>query len=220
MKLRQNLLDEPVADGERVFLEVFLAEVVGKTAAGLVAGRVRGLERDLRGRSLLVTQSEKSDVDVLVFKIAAGPRIKLLAHPHSGGRTGLRQAVHRQTATPLIDIILLVQVLDDRRLGVDDDVYLMLGDVAVPPVAPGSVGDRNPQKGLALRKSQGGGIDFDRLRRAVSSFQPQKTGGGKSRFGQHNLLAVFAELDPQSTQAAVRVLQLESQLGGFADKNR
>ena len=192
--------------------------MVGIAAAGAVPGRIGRLERDLRTGPLLVAQCEEGDINGRIGNVPAGAGVKRAAHAHAAARTGLRQAIDRQSRPPLVDIVLLVQVLDDGGLGVDDDLALDVGAVAVPPVAPGAVCDRDPQQALAVGKPQCRRIDPEFLRRAADVFQPQKTGCGKGDIGEHDVLAVLAEFGPESAQAALRIRKIQGQLRRFADE--
>ena len=190
---------------------------MGEPGASHVPGLVRRLQHDLRPGRLVVPEGKKGDVDGLVGIIPAGGRIKGCAHAHSDRRAGFGDPEDRQARAPLVDVVLLGQDVDDRRPGIDHDLFLDLGGVAVPPVAPGTVQDRHPQHSLAVGQPQGGRVDFDLGGLAVDRLQAEPAGGGEVGGGQRDLLAILAQHDRHAAQAAFRVLQAQGELGGFPD---
>jgi len=216
MKLRQDLMDEAVAHLQGILFEGLFAEVVGKARARAVSGQIRRLQRDLGSGALQMADGKKGDEHGLVAIIPIVAGKKAGAHPHPAGRAGLREAIDRQSGSALVDVILLVQIFDDRGPSVDDDLGLQLGDIAVPPVAPGIIPHGDPQRGFAVAKTHGARVDFDRGGFAPNLFQAENAGGGKRDVGQHNVFAVLAQRRVQAAQAAVGVRDAERQLRRFA----
>mgnify|MGYP003587854686 CR=1 FL=1 len=143
-----------VGDGNVVLFEALSPDVVGKPGPGDVARAVRGLDEQLRSRTLEMGQGEKGQNDVGVLEVTAVSREKIVPHTDSRFRTRFRYLIYGQSGAAWNQVVAPADQVDFRITGVQGDLFFDVGHVAGKPAPERAVTHPDTQKGRTVQQSQ------------------------------------------------------------------
>ena len=137
-----------------IVFEPLAVDGVGEPGAGLISSGIHRPDVNIGPLFLAAVQGEKAKIDLLVLEIPRMSRKKVIPHNHPGIHVLFRKPVDHKAGSPRGNIVVSGKDFHRRRQGIDNNLFLKKGGVALQPPPHGTVPDADAEHRLPIGNAE------------------------------------------------------------------